>query len=429
MTILTAAFARLPAARLAAVAVASVLLVAASGCSDDTDASHADDGTAATTAVESAVPDAIEQGPEGDALFVPPDPLPAGAPGQIVWARAFPAIEDTIGYRLLFHSTSVNGEDIAVSGTILVPEGDPPQGGRPVAVIGQSRGAIADDCAASRDPSYERDHDDVGHWSERDLAHLMARQGYVVAIPDYQGFGTPGPGRFLEGEAEAHAVLDGARAARLLAGTPDAPVVGMGNSQGGHAMAFAAELAQSYAPDLDLSGVFIGHPLAELATIGGPMGSSPIFGQYLLAYAGLLPDNPALADSDALTPQGEATLDRFEDECGEDVVADLETENPATYITDPATLPPDFVDVLDANSPGNQMTDIPILVVHGDDAEPIPQLISDLFFARLCDTGTTAEYRKPAGTADEAVAATEPYLVAWMTDRIAGETAPTTPCP
>lgn len=406
--------------------VALTLLIASCGQGGDSEQADAD---APTTTAEPTLPAGIEVGPEGDDLFVPPDPLPAGEPGEVVWARSFPAIEDTTGYRVLFHSTSVDGEDIAVSGTILVPDGDAPPEGRPVAVIGQSRGATADQCAASRDVSYERGQDDVGNWSERDFAHLMAGEGYVVAVPDYQGFGTPGPGRFLEGEAEAHAVLDGARAARIVAGTPDAPVVGVGNSQGGHAMAFAAQLADEYAPDLGLAGVFVGHPLAELASLAGPMGSSPIFGQYLLAYAGLLPDNPELADSGALTEEGVATLDRFEADCGENVVSTLQGQDPARYLTDPATVPPAFTEVLDANSPGNQVTEIPILLVHGSRAEPIPQVISDLYFTRMCDAGFTVEYRTPSGSAETANLETQPYLVDWMTDRIAGEPAPTTPCP
>jgi len=36
---------------------------------------------------------------------------------------------------------------------------------------------------------------------------------------------------------------------------------------------------------------------------------------------------------------------------------------------------------------------------------------------------------EPAGTAEAANQATEPYLLDWMSDRIAGEPAPTTPCP
>lgn len=415
------------AAALALLALLALTVLTAS-CGQGGDGEQAD-ASGPTTTAGPALPEGIEAGPEGDDLFVPPDPLPAGEPGEIVWARAFPAFEDTTGYRVLFHSTSVDDEDIAVSGTILVPESDAPPEGRPVAVIGQSRGATADQCAASRDESYERGQEEVGSWSERDFAHVMAREGYVVAVPDYEGFGTPGPGRFLEGEAEAHAVLDGARAARIVAGTPEAPVVGVGNSQGGHAMAFAAQLADDYAPELGLAGVYVGHPLAELATLAGPMGSSPIFGQYLLAYAGLLPDNPELADSGALTDEGVATLDRFEADCGENVVSTLQGQDPATYLTDPATVPPAFSEVLEANSPGSQVTDIPILLVHGSRAEPIPQAVSDLYFARMCAAGFTVEYRTPSGSAETANLETEPYLVDWMTDRIAGEPAPTTPCP
>ena len=111
------------------------------------------------------------------------------------------------------------------------------------------------------------------------------------------------------------------------------------------------------------------------------------------------------------------------------MVADLGSEDPSTYLTDTATVPPVFADVLEANSPGNEGSDVPILLLHAEDAEPIPQLVSDLLFARMCAGTYTVEYRKPAGSAEAANHANEPYVLDWMSDRIAGEPAPTTPCP
>jgi len=63
-------------------------------------------------------------------------------------------------------------------------------------------------------------------------------------------------------------------------------------------------------------------------------------------------------------------------------------------------------------------------------AEPIPQVVSDLLFAHLCETGGyTVEYRKHPGTAEQANLDNEPYLLSWLDGRVAGSDAPTTPCP
>jgi len=53
--------------------------------------------------------------------------------------------------------------------------------------------------------------------------------------------------------------------------------------------------------------VFAGHPITETARIAGPMGASQQFGNVLLAYAGVLPDHPALTTSALLTRQAETS--------------------------------------------------------------------------------------------------------------------------
>src|SRR5690606_18156955 len=62
-----------------------------------------------------------------------PDPLPAGKPGSLI--RSLPITTAPTGshaWRLLYHSTYLAGDDIAVSGTVVVPDGKPPAGGWPL---------------------------------------------------------------------------------------------------------------------------------------------------------------------------------------------------------------------------------------------------------------------------------------------------------
>lgn len=64
-----------------------------------------------------------------------PSPLPAGNPGPLIRSEVFDEYELPPGVsavRILYHSRSALGEDIATSGVVLVPDERPPAGGWPV---------------------------------------------------------------------------------------------------------------------------------------------------------------------------------------------------------------------------------------------------------------------------------------------------------
>ena len=61
-----------------------------------------------------------------------PNPLPAGKPGELIRSEPFDGYDlpyEISAVRILYHSRSANGEDVAVSGVVLVPDGTPPAGG------------------------------------------------------------------------------------------------------------------------------------------------------------------------------------------------------------------------------------------------------------------------------------------------------------
>src|SRR4051794_35247706 len=63
-------------------------------------------------------------------FYTVPDPLPAGAPGDIIKAEQVPApgLHGSM-WRVMYHSQSLLGEDIAVTGLVAVPGTTPPNGG------------------------------------------------------------------------------------------------------------------------------------------------------------------------------------------------------------------------------------------------------------------------------------------------------------
>ena len=178
----------------------------------------------------------------------------AGKPGSIirVWPLEGGGPAGADAFRILYRSTGLKGEPIAVSGSIFIPSGVAPAGGRNVIAWAHPTTGVVSSCAASLMP------DDAGMiWG---LADMLA-QGYVVTATDYPGLGTPGPHPYLIGVSEGRAVLDSVRAAQNLpsAGASNRFVV-WGHSQGGHASLYAGELAAGYAPDLKIVGVAAAAP-------------------------------------------------------------------------------------------------------------------------------------------------------------------------
>ena len=192
-------------------------------------------------------------------FYQPPSPLPPHAPGTLIRSEPITATSGARGWRILYHSRSAAGADIAVSGTVLVPSGPPPIGGRNVVAWAHGTTGSGDSCAPSTDRQPEQGIEDG--------AALLAAGDAIVAT-DYEGLGTPGPHPYLIGVSEAHAVLDAVRAAAALPGSGiGRSVVVFGHSEGGHAALFTGELAASYAPDLRLLGVAAASPPTDLVAL------------------------------------------------------------------------------------------------------------------------------------------------------------------
>ena len=194
-----------------------------------------------------------------DSFYDVPDPLSSAPPGSIIRSEAIPVIAGlpirTAAYRILYHSESMDGSDIGVSGVVVVPGRRAPVGGYPIVSWAHGTTGLASDCAPSR-----QGIDDIPF-----LPQLL-EAGYVVAATDYEGLGTSGIDPYLVGQSEGQSVLDAARAARDLLGSQASDqVIVAGHSQGGQAALFAGQIAASYAPELFIAGVV---SIAPVATVG-----------------------------------------------------------------------------------------------------------------------------------------------------------------
>lgn len=241
-------------------------------------------------------------------FYTPPSSV-AGVPGTIIRSQPsplllqIPGIADRWpgkGTRIMYTSTYQNGKPAAVTGTVVEPSAAwRGKGPRPTVVLGPGTVGQGDQCAGSKmialpmaiDPSKPSF---AVNYSGLEM-NLLLLNGVRVVMTDYIGMGTPGIHTYVNRAEEGHAMLDAARAALRIAKAPkNSPVGFAGYSQGGGAAASAAELASTYAPDLNVKATYAGAPPADLAKVIDRIDGTFIVGGIGYAINGLAARYPTL---------------------------------------------------------------------------------------------------------------------------------------
>jgi hypothetical protein len=92
-----------------------------------------------------------------DAFYAPPSPIPAGKPGDVLRMEPMEGgPEGARSWRLLYASTGLRGEPVAVSALLVVPGGPAPEGGRPVLAWAHPTTGVVPDCAPSLQQSWRK---------------------------------------------------------------------------------------------------------------------------------------------------------------------------------------------------------------------------------------------------------------------------------
>ncbi len=353
-------------------------------------------------------------------FYAVPDPLPPGNPGDVIALEqeTVSGLHGTL-YRVMYHSRSLLGKDIAVTGLIAVPATPAPAVGYQVISWAHGTTGIADVCAPSLDPS-----------SYAGFANGLLDQGYLVTATDYEGLGTPGRHPYIVGESEARGVLDIVRAARNLPSlhASDRYLV-WGHSQGGHAAMFSLHIAGQWAPELHLVGVVAGAPPSQLLFLGQALQASPFRYYELMVAAGF---NAAYGDAGApldqvLTPLGIQKLSLVDQGCAGTIAAGVQGINFSDLQkADPSTVPV-WHDLLAANDPGQftSASSEPLLIIQGGSDEQIPVISSQILFGQLCTLGQgTQRWIYPGQSHAGVIAPSFNDMLAWISDRFADKSAP-----
>ncbi|GGU37310.1 lipase family protein [Streptomyces violascens] len=326
---------------------------------------------------------------------------------------------NTKAWHVTYRSTNAKGGPNVVSGTVIVPN-DGRTGPRPVVTYAVGTVGLGDSCAPSANFPY-------GTAVEATLINQVVQKGWAVAVTDYEGLGTPGDHTYTVGRAEGTAMLDAARAAERL-GIPgidaNSPVGIMGYSQGGQASSWAAELHDSYAPDLKVKGTATGGVPADLMKVAasndGGLGSGLIF----MAAAGQNAAFPELKLDSYLNPAGKALVDYFKNNCvaidttvgSFKHVTDLTVKNPLEQ--------PDWQARLAESKLGTHRPDAPVYLYHGTVDELIPYAVGQQLRSDWCAKDANVEWHAlPLLGHIGGVTVGGVPAANWLADRFAGKPA------
>jgi alpha-beta hydrolase superfamily lysophospholipase len=346
-----------------------------------------------------------------------PDPLPPGAPGELIRVQELERVPDarTTSVRVMYHSRDRQDRDRAVTGTITWPDAAPPDGGWPVVAWAHGTTGLTSVCAPSR---------------AAQSAPAFGIEGVAVAT-DYIGLGPVGERHpYLSGVSEARSVIDAVRAARTIeAAHAGTRWVAVGHSQGGHAALFTNELGEAYAPELELLGTAAVAPAAVMDTIFGPEDEIvPRMVGAMMLY-GLAADYPELDPNDFASDAFEDVAHVIDEQCLQDVVNALlpvgifEFFDVDPLVTEPAQ------SILAENDPGHVAVDAPLLLVMGSaDTWVVPARVRHLY-DQLCAIDQVVELLEvPDADHGTVVPEATPTITAWFEARFADEPATST-CP
>lgn len=371
-------------------------------------------GSAATATTKDAGPARpIERFTGADAdFYVPPDPLPPGAPGAVIRAMRVGDESGFVTEKVMYHSRDALDRDRAVTALVTYPTAAPPEGGWPVIATAPGTTGIAAQCGITHRIAAAPDWGVPG----------------VRVITDYLGLGVVGgpPHPYLGKASEGHSLIDAVRAVHNLAETGASDRwLSIGHSQGGHGALSAHELSATYAPELHLVATLALAPAAMLDKVYG--GIDPIVTAILtvMSLYGGAGERPSIVVDDFVTPELAAAAGVLETGCLDEIVdalVPLALEG-KLFLKDPRRVEPTRGMVAE-NEVGDTPVAAPVFLVSGTrDDRVVLDRVLDLY-ARMCAAGQVTEVLIIEGADHGSILpVTAARTSAWLAARLAGEPA------
>ncbi len=367
--------------------------------------------------------------PTGPAFWVPPTPLPQGAPGTIIryetgvwytnWARTTQVAGSV--WNVMYLSTNADGSPIADTATVVVPS-TPWLGARPLVAYAPGTQGWGNQCAPSAEMA-------AGNFDEGFAVQNLLNLGYAVVVDDYPGLGTTNTEEYNVGIPEGYSVLDALRAAEHLPGdglSPASLTAVEGYSQGGAAADWAAQEQPTYAPGLHLVGVAAGGTPANLQAVAKNINGSTFFAFLAGTALGFSYAYPGVDLQASLTPTGQSALAALDEMCQGTALTTYAGKSIQDYTiggVDPITSPA-WTKVLDENNLGTMKPSVPLYQYHGLVDEVIPYGVEQTLHDQYCAMGVTTELVGYPGEHVTTQLEAQANVDSWIQHRIEGKPAP-----
>ena len=371
---------------------------------------------------------AAVEGPSGMDFYDVPS-INTTQSGDLIWYRnatvnlgAGAALAKA--YNVMYRSTDSLGAQNAVTGTVLLPSTDwTGAGDRPTLSYAVGTHGLDQSCAPSMQLQAGTDYE---------IRNIRAalEKGYAVLVTDYQGYTTGATPTYLAGESQAHAALDIFRAASQIphAGIDlNAPSAVWGFSQGGQTAAWVGQIADEYAPHLDLVGVASGGTPADFPVVADYLNGSTGASFLLGGIIGLAEQYPADIPVDQLaSANGKAAIADYKTKCTFEFLFDYMNESLSSYTVGNKDLDellqiPSVGQRINEQNLGGEGADVPVLLYHGtaDEFIPIEQSVElKKDYCRRFDKVTYDVYpSEHIVTLFQAA----PTVLTWLDERFAGQ--------
>lgn len=332
-------------------------------------------------------------------------PVIDAAPGTVLGSRPAPPAKPAAGSSEIaphtarifsFATRDQAGRIREVGGVVAEPEVPwEGEGPRPTVVVAPGTVGQGDQCAPSVNHADER-----GGGQLRQVGPLL-EQGFRVVVSDYIGLGTPGVHTYVNRVEQGRTLLDAARAGLAIDGLPaDSPIAFWGYSQGGGATASAAEMAESYAPELNIVVTFAGAPPADLSEVLRRIDGNTIMGAIGYAVNGFMETDPEVRPllDEIASPYGKKVLAGLEGDCIADSALRVGGHRTNSWTVDGRSLSDHFEEhpeiraVLERNRIGTMKPNAPVLVLNGRNDDVIPHGQAERLARDWCALGADVTF-------------------------------------
>ena len=347
--------------------------------------------------------------------------------GTLISADPVPSqVAGTRAWRIAYWTQDENRQPLQATGLIVAPQA-PASAPRPTIAWTHGTWGIDKSCSPSLSPNF---------WLQTAALDALASNMVVVA-PDYIGLGGSDFASdvrhpFLSGIPTGQAVLDAVRAAQSVAGAGAGGKFAVwGESQGGHAALWTAQVQPSYAPELQLVGAVAAAPPTDLAANLRQAPNATVR-TFFTAYIGQSwSDHYDIPLATIAGPGSRAIIGRLALKC----ISLNEKPNLATTAgililqsnmknTDITAISP-WSQLSVRNSPQVARFSVPLLIAQNPDDQLVAPLVTRTYARNLCAAGQRVRWIDVNGsghatTAKDSSAAS----IQWIADRFAGRPPP-----